>query len=468
MDSDQIQDENYNDLNSNNNTLVDQTQLNEEIEMDITSSGKRQRSESNEEYWQTASKNSKKKTRNRNTISVQLPIQVNVTCKEKLPKQFALAKLLNQNEINDIEKIKYVNPYKLLVTFSKESSADKFIWCPKFGEFGWRRQKNWEVGLSYGIIRDIDLDLSEEDLIKHMYSEKEVISAKRLNKKDGGDWIPSETLRIGFKGPSLPSYILLFELKVRVEPYTFPVTQCSKCWRFGHIAKMCPTSKVLCPKCCNYHDTCDATKFKCANCSGNHMAMSKSCPTYKKEKRIREIMSELNCTYQAALSKYNISSPVSTPSDDRAPSPIIECKNTHGVQNSKQDSVDYLQENNPKPDSVTTNIKKKRGKKKKKKVSYHVSDNVIAELETSDSEEPAECSSGQASRSQDRNQPHWQSLSFSEAINKIKDFIKEKKESLVTYFKSIVKILIDWFTKLFTNFMPDLSKIIKMFDGNNG
>lgn len=474
MDSDQDQYENY-DANLNIDTLDDQTQLNNVIEMNtIISAGKRPRSENNLECWQTVSKNnSKKKAKLSKDMSVESPIQVTVTSKEKMPKQFALAKLLKQNKIMDIDKIKYINPYKLLVTFSNKNSAENFLCCPVFSDLGWRIQKTWEVGLSYGIIRDIELGLSEKELVDYMNCEKEIVSAKRLNKKDGDEWVQSETFRITFKGSSLPSHVCLFELKIRVEPYTFPVTQCSKCWRFGHIAKMCPTSKIVCPKCSNYHNTCDTTTFKCPNCSGNHVAMSKQCPLYKKEKRIRELMSEHNYTYQKALSKYWESPSFHTPRVVRDPSPILECRSIQASERSKQDSVSSLQE--VYMETIDTNIpsgsdkiKNKKKSTKKKKVPYKIANNVIAELETSDSEKAAEGSTGQSLRSENKDQTHWKSWSFSEVIQRIKDFIKEKKDSVVVKLKAIIKICIDWFTSLFTNLLPDLPVIVKMFLSDNG
>lgn len=50
------------------------------------------------------------------------------------------------------------------------------------------------------------------------------------------------------------------------------------------------------------------------------MALQKVCPVYKKERRLREIMSEFNCTYRKALSVYVPPSPVSS----RSLSPALE------------------------------------------------------------------------------------------------------------------------------------------------
>lgn len=220
-------------------TTDDLTQLQTNMELDEGRTSKRGREDNREEIWYTVTRNSKKKASKQQEMSSNsLPIQICVTSKEKLPKQFALAKLLQQNEIGEVNKVKYVNPYKLLLTFESETSADFFLSCPAFHSLNWRRQKTWEVGLSNGIIRDIDLDLSKEELLKYIISEKEKLSLKRLNRKVEDGWTLSETIRVGFKGSSLPSLIHLYDVTIKVEPYVFPVTQCAKCWRYGHTQKL--------------------------------------------------------------------------------------------------------------------------------------------------------------------------------------------------------------------------------------
>lgn len=67
---------------------------------------------------------------------------------------------------------------------------------------------------------------------------------------------------------------------------------------------MCPSIKVICPKYSDHHVNCEVISFKCVNCSGKHMAPSKECLIFKKEKRIRELMVEFKCTYQKATTIY--------------------------------------------------------------------------------------------------------------------------------------------------------------------
>lgn len=238
------------------------------------------------------------------------PHQVAATSKNAFPKQFALAKLFRQHGITGVLKVRYINPYKLMIQFENDESAIKFINSPDISNLEWRRQSTSEVGLSFGIISDIEPDLSEKDLLNDIKSDVDIASVKRLNRACPDGWTASESVRIGFKGSMIPTHIFLCELRIKVKPYIFPVTQCSRCWRFGHTAKMCPANRPICPKCGERHTNCETQQFSCANCRGDHLALSKKCPTFLKEKRIRELMREFNCTYQKALDIYVPPSPL--------------------------------------------------------------------------------------------------------------------------------------------------------------
>lgn len=239
-------------------------------------------------------------------------IQVSVTSKSPLPKQFGLARLFNENKVTEVLKVKYINQFKMLVTFKDDSHADQFIACKALASMGWLCQKTSEVGLSFGIIKGIELDISEEELKKNLSCDFniEIVSVKRLKRRsksidkvDAG-WVPCESIRVGFRGGLIPAYVSIYDLKVKVERFKFPVSQCSRCWRFGHTLRMCQSKSIVCPKCTDSHENCASKSYKCVNCTGDHMALDRRCPVYKKENRIRDIMAESNCTYRKALAIY--------------------------------------------------------------------------------------------------------------------------------------------------------------------
>jgi hypothetical protein len=58
------------------------------------------------------------------------------------------------------------------------------------------------------------------------------------------------------------------------------VTQCFKCYGFGHTASNC-NNKEQCGKCAHDHSTAECTsdsEYKCVNCQGSHAAWHFECP----------------------------------------------------------------------------------------------------------------------------------------------------------------------------------------------
>lgn len=233
------------------------------------------------------------------------PYVVSITAKEILPKQFGLTKLLHSEKIKNILKISYKSPYKVLVEFENRRDCDGLIKCGKIINLGFRCQMADEINLSYGLVRQVDLDVDEKEALENLKCEYEIVAVRRLKRLgEDGKWLDSETVRVSIKGPTLPPYVFGYGCRFKVEPYTFPVSQCSVCWRFGHLSRACPANKPVCPKCGKEHKNCETTSYTCVNCKGPHLAMYKQCPMFIKEKEIRNIMRTENCTYKKALMIY--------------------------------------------------------------------------------------------------------------------------------------------------------------------
>ncbi|CAH2084019.1 unnamed protein product [Euphydryas editha] len=231
--------------------------------------------------------------------------EVSMTSLKMLPKQFAMAKLLRDEDIQNIVRIKYKGPYKVLIQFNSADSADKLLKCTKMVDLGFKCMMTMENRYTYGVVKGVDLELDEKEILENLTSEYEVIAVKRLKRVDyDGKWINSEACRISFKGDTLPTYVTGYGVRFKVEPFLFPVSQCSGCWKFGHFLRFCPTRKILCPKCGGNHDNCETKELKCLNCKGPHFVLDKNCPMFVKEKKIRVIMSEINVTYRKALEIY--------------------------------------------------------------------------------------------------------------------------------------------------------------------
>lgn len=304
------------DVEVNNNSEVEGEFIQQNVSLNVSrvdredinrKRSRTNRQSSSEEEWNTVTRG--RKIIRTGSCEVEEKIQVIVSSTTALPKQFTLAKVFKQYDICGINRVKYLHNFKILITFETERDADKLFKCKELLDLGWRPQRSLEVGISYGVIKNIDIDVTEEEIVKNLVcsSDIEVLSARRLNKRkqDGQTgWVKCEAVRLAFKGASLPSYVYIFGLRTLVTPYIFPVTQCSKCWKYGHTRLLCPSTKVVCPKCTKNHENCEIIKYTCINCRGDHMALQKICPVYKKERRIRELMAEFNCTYRKALTMY--------------------------------------------------------------------------------------------------------------------------------------------------------------------
>ncbi|CAG9571983.1 unnamed protein product [Danaus chrysippus] len=231
--------------------------------------------------------------------------EVCISSKQALPKQIGMAKLMRSQCIKNILRIKFKGPYKALITFSTKCDAEQLINCQKLAELEYRCQFTNEVQITYGVVKDIDLETEEKEILDKFYCDSQIVSMRRLRRlNNGNEWVPSTTIRLGFKSSTLPPYIFGYGCRFKVEPYTFPVSQCSGCWKFGHLTRSCPTKKIKCPKCGQDHQNCEIKDFVCLNCKGPHMALDKKCPMFIKEKKIREIMSQKNFTYKKALEFY--------------------------------------------------------------------------------------------------------------------------------------------------------------------
>lgn len=229
-------------------------------------------------------------------------VEVCLFSKQVLPKQMAFARLLRNEGITNICKIKYKSAYRLFVLFNAKDQAQKLLECQKLVELDIRAQFTDHSRLSYGIIRGVDIEMSENEILENLSASCEIVSVKRMKRMNiENKWVDSETVRLCFKSASIPRAIEAYGIKFRVEKYVFPVTQCSMCWKFGHIRKFCSQNKIICPKCSGEHGNCETENYKCVNCKGPHMALHKTCPLFIKEKEIRCLMSEKEITYKKAL-----------------------------------------------------------------------------------------------------------------------------------------------------------------------
>ncbi|CAH2104239.1 unnamed protein product [Euphydryas editha] len=410
-------------------------------------------------------------------------IQIYISCKDGMPKQLALAKLLKKEEINikDITNIKYINKYKIRIDFLSDLSVSKLESNESLINQGWRFYRAYEKSYSYGVIKDIDMETSDDDIYKNITCPNgiQIMSARRLNKRDivssEHPWLPSEAVRLCFRGPNVPAFVYLDELRIKVFPYVFPVTQCSKCWKFGHPARLCSSKSVVCPKCGDNHVNCETSTFRCINCSGRHMAMYRNCPTYLREKKLRDIMAEFNCTYRKALDMYPVSENTSselynnqklnsgealtvihedvTPSTSSAPTPRMSYSNvlktTATIHNPETPKY----------------FARPKNKGKKSKIEFTDTKMELNLDEIQDESNDADLSANEECSEPNIN--NQREVHFSELLSRLKGIIFLKGQSFQQMFKNIIKCCVEWFVLVVVDSVsadwPVLNQIVDYF-----
>lgn len=171
---------------------------------------------------------------------------------------------------------------KLKITFKQSTDANDFL-C--------NEQSLEKVNIrafipssfveKIGVIHHVSTELSNEDLYRKLSGEFEIVAVRRFMKKsDDGTLEPMKTVTVTFVSAILPQCVYLDHWRIPVSAYIQPVMQCYKCMKFNHSAKICKNSQV-CSVCAgehSYKDCSNDSDFKCSNCGGAHLAISKTCP----------------------------------------------------------------------------------------------------------------------------------------------------------------------------------------------
>ena len=166
-----------------------------------------------------------------------------------------------------------------------------------------------------GIVKEISLDVSEDELIDPMVSEFsriygpiKILHAKRFNKKlfnpvtNKVELIPTTTVQVTVKGQFLPAEVKINKVVRRVETYYPQIRQCYRCFQFGHVKANCKSSNELCLSCGQVShsnengDECPRKELPpiCLHCKQEHIATEKTCPARLQEQDIRNMATDQN------------------------------------------------------------------------------------------------------------------------------------------------------------------------------
>lgn len=214
--------------------------------------------------------------------------------------RMALSKGLREHGVSGVMHLKTINKYKVGITFDLSNNANMFINNKKMLD-----QLSMKATIPAGdtevtgVLTSVPVDMSNKQIFSLIGSSKNVIQVRRFMRRVRGDtgatFVPTQAVAVTFASTNLPEYVYLDSWRHEVNTYIPPVKQCLKCMRYGHIAKFCRNSEVcsVCMQNHNYKDCpTDPKDAKCANCKGNHVAISSACPMKKQKVEENKIKSK--------------------------------------------------------------------------------------------------------------------------------------------------------------------------------
>ena len=186
---------------------------------------------------------------------------------------------------------------KLMIQMTKSSMVDQAISCWKDSEvFGGSKArkpvKKSESEGRVGYAKHVPLDITDEDLNKMVQEAFTGAQAQRLFTREGK---AMGTVRVTFSDNAclleavekgLPLRAFCIWVKVEMDNVLSRITQCYKCWQFGHIAIHC-TKQTKCRRCADTsHRGTEASPctapMKCSNCGDSHESNNwQECSAYQ-------------------------------------------------------------------------------------------------------------------------------------------------------------------------------------------
>lgn len=102
---------------------------------------------------------------------------------------------------------------------------------------------------TFGVIRNVPLCWTEQDIVRDIVSSMKIASVKRLAKKDSSipnKFNPTETIKIGFFVDEHSQWVVFNKTVLTVDTYYSAVRQCHKCGGLGHTILGCRSEERKC------------------------------------------------------------------------------------------------------------------------------------------------------------------------------------------------------------------------------
>lgn len=206
--------------------------------------------------------------------------------------------------------IKRLRDGSFLVECNNDAQAHKLLKLTSFYDVvNVKVEPHKILNRSKGVIRSYDLmSCTEEEICQELKSLNVVEVKQVMNKRR--ELTPMYILT--FETPNLPQVIKAGYLKLEVRPYIPAPLRCFRCYKFGHITGGCRSNSNHCKNCSSpdHIETDCPNPASCCNCQSNnisydHDPLNISCPTYQKEKKIKELQVTKKIPYSEARKLYD-------------------------------------------------------------------------------------------------------------------------------------------------------------------
>lgn len=223
---------------------------------------------------------------------------------------FKIARDIYNLKLNDVKKITIKGRNKLGIEFINFNTANKMLNNEILLKKGYNIFIPFNYALCKGIVRNIDITVSDQELFDCTRSPFKISEIKRLNRRvlnhvdKSVQYEPTGTILFTFEGTLLPRFVNIFGLSFPVSTYIPPVTQCYTCLLYGHTRLQCK-GKKKCFTCTENHEE-DTTpesecNIKCWHCDSiTHKSNDKKCPEYNRQKSIKYLMATENLSFYDA------------------------------------------------------------------------------------------------------------------------------------------------------------------------
>lgn len=222
--------------------------------------------------------------------------------------RLAISNAIRKHCVTGVLHLRPVNKFRVAITFDVPNNANVFLNNVKLlDELSLKATIPAADTEVTGVVTSVPIGLSNQRIFSLIGSSRNIIQVRRFMRRVRNDngtisFQPMQTVAVTFASTELPQFVYLDNWRHEVNVYIPPVKQCLHCLRFGHIAKYCRNAEVcsICTESHNYKNCKEDHKnAKCANCGGNHIAISNTCP--KKKEKIEESKIKSKATTYSAL-----------------------------------------------------------------------------------------------------------------------------------------------------------------------